>query len=214
MTRTVMIFGDSNTHGTPPMAALGEVGRFDRATRWSGHFARALAPDWEVVEEGQPGRTTVMDDPIEGPHRNGLTVLPALLETHRPLDLVLIMLGTNNLKLRFSQNAGDIALSLDRLIGVVRGSNAGPGGGVPDVMIVAPPPIRECGCLAGIFEVGAAKSRDLGARMAEVAARAAVPFVDAGPLVAVSDVDGIHYDAAAHGPLGQALARAVRDHFG
>ncbi len=210
--RTLLCFGDSNTHGTMPMPDLDFTGRFDREDRWTGQLARLL-PDWEVIAEGQPGRTLVHDDPVEGPHRNGLTVLPALLESHRPVDVVLIMLGTNDLKPRFAMNAGDIALSLDRLIAVVRGSGAGPGGGAPAVLIAAPPPIVEVGCLAEMFEGGALKSQALARRMQAVAARQEVAFVDVGPLVQVSAVDGIHYDASANPVLAEAFAKAIRHHF-
>jgi lysophospholipase L1-like esterase len=212
MTRTVMLFGDSNTHGTQPAPHLGFCGRFDRDERWTGRLARAL-PDWEVIAEGHPGRTTVHDDPIEGAHRNGLAVLPALLESHRPLDLVVIMLGTNDLKERFSVNAGDIALSLERLVRVIRKSEAGPEGGSPGVLLVAPPPIVEVGCLAGMFAGGAAKSRALAAEIAAAAKRSGVPFLDAGRVVTVSPIDGIHYDAAANPALAEAIAAAIREHF-
>ena len=77
MTRTLLLFGDSNTHGTMPMADLSDVGRYDRDERWAGRL-QALLPEWEVISEGHPGRTTLHDDPVEGPHRNGLRVLPAL----------------------------------------------------------------------------------------------------------------------------------------
>ena len=120
MARTVLCFGDSNTHGTPPVPNLGASGRYDRSARWPTLMAGHLGADWHVIEEGHPGRTTVHDDPIEGAHRNGLTVLPSLLESHKPLDVVILMLGTNDLKGRFSVNATDIALSLERLIGVIR----------------------------------------------------------------------------------------------
>ena len=93
MTRSVLLFGESNTHGTRPMPDLDFQGRFGREERWTGRLAKLL-PDWEVIAEGHPGRTTVHDDPVEGEHRNGLTVLPALLESHRPIDVVLVMLGT------------------------------------------------------------------------------------------------------------------------
>jgi lysophospholipase L1-like esterase len=124
MTRTLLLFGDSNTHGTMAMPDLGFGGRFDREERWAGRLAKLL-PDWEVIAEGHPGRTTVHDDPVEGAHRNGLTVLPALLESHKPLDVVLVMLGTNDLKERFSVNACDVALSLERLVRVILGSGRG-----------------------------------------------------------------------------------------
>lgn len=210
--RTILLFGDSNTHGTPPVPDLGASDRFRHEERWTTRLAKLL-PDWEVIAEGQPGRTTVHDDPIEGAHRNGLTVLPALLESHRPIDVVLIMLGTNDLKERFSVNAGDIALSLERLVRVVRASAAGPGGTAPGVLLVAPPPITETGCLASMFAGGAAKSQHLAREIAAAARRSAVAFLDAGEVVEVSPVDGIHYEAKANAPLAQAIAKAVRDHF-
>lgn len=210
--RTVLLFGDSNTHGTTPALELGASGRFAREERWSTRLA-GLLPDWEVVAEGHPGRTTVHDDPIEGAHRNGLTVLPSLLESHAPVDVVLMMLGTNDLKERFSVNAGDIALSLERLVRVIRASGAGPGGKAPGVLLVAPPPIVEVGCLAGMFAGGAAKSRDLAIEVAAAARRVGVPFLDAGQVVTVSAIDGIHYDAAANAPLAEAFAAAIRQHF-
>ena len=214
MRRTLLCYGDSNTHGTAPMAAWDDRARFGRDIRWPGLVARALAADWEVIEEGHPGRTTVHDDPIEGPHRNGLRILPAILESHYPIDVVLLMLGTNDLKRRFSVNATDIALGLEKLIAVIQASAAGPDGSAPAVLLVAPPPILEVGCLAEIFEGGAVKSQGLGARVEAVAARAGVPFVDAGGHIAVSGVDGIHYAADAHATLAGALTAAMRQHFG
>lgn len=212
MTRTILLFGDSNTHGTMPMPDLNGAGRFDRNERWAGRLAKLL-PDWEVITEGHPGRTAVHDDPVEGEHRNGLRVLPALLESHKPIDVVLVMLGTNDLKPRFSVNAVDIAHSLERLVRMIRASDCGPEGKAPQVLLVAPPPIIEVGCLAGMFEGGAAKSQALAAEIAAAAKRVGVPFLDAGKVVKVSPVDGIHYDAEANPALAQAFAAAIRAHF-
>ena len=213
MAKTVLCFGDSNTHGTPPVPHLGASGRYDRSTRWPALMTGHLGPDWHVIEEGHPGRTTVHDDPIEGAHRNGLTVLPSLLESHKPIDVVIMMLGTNDLKGRFSVNPTDIALSLERLIGVIRAFACGPNGGNPGILLVAPPPIIEVGCLAEMFEGGAAKSSGLAASIAAAAARANVAFLDAGAHIAVSPIDGIHYDQAAHTTLAQAMAHAVTKNF-
>ncbi|AZL59963.1 hydrolase [Tabrizicola piscis] len=210
--RTLLLFGDSNTHGTLPVRALGQSGRFAREDRWSTRLARLL-PGWEVIAEGHPGRTTLHDDPVEGAHRNGLTVLPALLESHRPADVVLLMLGTNDLKERFSVNAGDIALSLERLVRVILASGCGPEGGAPGVLLVAPPPIEEVGCLAGMFAGGAAKSRALAAEVQEAAGRLGVPFLDAGKVVQVSPIDGIHYGPEANPALAEAFAAAIHQHF-
>lgn len=212
MTRTVLLFGDSNTHGTKPMPDLAGAGRFDREERWAGRLAKLL-PDWEVITEGHPGRTAVHDDPVEGEHRNGLRVLPALLESHKPIDVVVVMLGTNDLKPRFSVNAGDIAHSLERLVRMIRASDCGPSGAGPEVLLVAPPPIIEVGCLAGMFAGGAAKSQALAAEIEAAAKRVGVPFLDAGKVVKVSPVDGIHYGPEANPALAEAFAAAIRAHF-
>lgn len=209
---TLLLYGDSNTHGTLPAPHLGFTGRYARADRWPTRLAQLL-PEWEVIAEGLPGRTTVHDDPIEGAHRNGLTLLPAILESHRPVDVVLLMLGTNDLKPRFSVGADDIALALERLVRVIKASGAGPSGAAPGVLLVAPPPIAETGCLATMFAGGAAKSRALAAEIAAAAARAGVPFLDAGGVVTVSPVDGIHYEPQAQPVLAQAFATAIRQHF-
>lgn len=213
MARSVLCFGDSNTHGTPPVPHLGASGRYDRQTRWPAVMAGHLGADWHVVEEGHPGRTTVHDDPIEGAHRNGIAVLPSMLESHKPIDVVILMLGTNDLKSRFSVNPTDIALSLERLIGVIRSFACGPNTTNPGILLVAPPPIIEVGCLAEMFEGGQAKSHGLAASIAAAAARAKVSFLDAGAYIAVSPIDGIHYDELAHSTLALVLAQAIRENF-
>lgn len=209
MTRTVLLYGDSNTHGTCPLAHLDDRSRLGRSERWPGVLAAAL-PGWHVVEEGLPGRTTLHDDPIEGDHRNGLSVLPAVLESHRPLDLVVLKLGTNDLKPRFAVGAMDIALSLGRLVRTVAASACGPGFGAPAVLVICPPPIVETGCLAQIFADGAAKSQALAPLLAAECTRQGAAFLDAGRHIAVDPLDGIHYSAAAHATLGAAVAAEIR----
>lgn len=205
MSATILCFGDSNTHGTAPLTAWGERGRYAHALRWTTHLAAAL-PGATVIAEGHPGRTSVHDDPIEGAHKNGLTVLPALLETHRTIDLVITMLGTNDCKARFSVTPLDIARSVDRLMGVIDASGCGPGGGAPAQIVVAPAPIVETGLLCGIFAGGAEKSRALAPLLAEVAAARGAGFLDAAPEARVSDTDGIHLTEAAHAALARKLA--------
>ena len=214
MTRVVLCFGDSNTHGTIPMPDLDGAGRFGHAARWPSVMARALGAGFEVIAEGHPGRTTVHDDPMEGEYRSGIRVLPALLESHKPLDLVIVKLGTNDLKNCFHVSPADIAFCLDRLIRLIRAAGSGPEGGMPEVIVIAPPPILEVGCLAEMFAGGAAKSQGLAAAIEEMTERMDAGFVDAGEIIEVSPVDGIHYDAEAQVALGLAMASAVRQHFG
>lgn len=208
--RTLLVYGDSNTHGTLPMPALGFLGRHPADVRWPSVVAAALGSGWEVIAEGQPGRTTVHDDPIDGRHRNGLAVLPALLESHRPIDVVAIMLGTNDMKMHHSLPAVDIALGAEKLVTTVRASNAGPDGAAPGVLLICPPPVIEAGCLAGIFTGVAGRVQGLADEFAAAAARQGVPFLDAGALVAVDPMDGVHLDAAAHATVGAAVAAEVQ----
>lgn len=209
--RVILAYGDSNTHGTMPMGTLEDTGRFGPAERWPGVCAAELGAGWRIVEEGLPGRTTVHPDPIEGVYKNGLAVLPAILETHRPVDLVVLMLGTNDLKQRFSVPPGDIGLSMGLLVQTVQQGLAGPGGGQPRILVVAPMPVEEVGCLAEMFGGGAAKSRGIAAAYAGVADLFGVDFLDAGEVIAVSPLDGIHFDADAHAALGRAIAAKIRD---
>jgi lysophospholipase L1-like esterase len=209
--RVVLCYGDSNTHGTPPLPSLTSRGRHVRAERWPGVLAGELGAGWQVVEEGLPGRTTVHSDPVEGEWKNGLAVLPAVLESHAPIDVVVLMLGTNDLKLRFKMPPVQIATSVERLVRLIRAGEAGPEGRPPAVLLVAPAPVTESGCLAEIFEGGAAKAGALARWYEAVARRHGVGFLDAGAVMTVSPVDGVHFDAAEHGKLGRAVAQAVRD---
>jgi lysophospholipase L1-like esterase len=207
--RVVLVYGDSNTHGTAPMASLDDMVRLGPAERWPGVLGAALGAGWRVVEEGLPGRTTVHPDPISGVYKNGLSVLPAVLESHRPLDAVVIMLGTNDLKQRFQVSAVEIAESVDRLVRTCLASECGPGQSAPAVLLVAPPPVLETGCLAEIFAGGAEKSHRLGTEYARVAGRHGCAFLDAGKVIASSTLDGVHYDAVEHAKLGRAVAAAL-----
>lgn len=210
MAFNILCFGDSNTHGTRPMPSLDGAGRFGHEARWPSVMAGALGTDYDVVAEGHPGRTTVHDDPMEGDYRNGIRVLPALLESHKPLDLVIIKLGTNDLKNCFHVSAEDIAFCLDRLIRLIRGFGAGRDGAAPDVLVIAPPPILEVGCLKDMFAGGAAKSHGLAPAIRAMCQRMNAHFFDAGQVIRVSPVDGIHYEAEAQVALGLAMAEAVR----
>lgn len=206
---TILCFGDSNTHGTKPLPAQDVIDRYGPAERWPGVMAGALGPGYRIIEEGLPGRTTVHDDPIEGAHMNGLSALPMLIGSHSPLDLVILMLGTNDLKSRFAVSAADIAASIERLVNTLRVLCAAPGRIQPKLMIIAPPPIREVDWLADKFVGGAAKSQALGAAIHRSADRLCTAFLDAGEHIQVSPIDGLHYDAETHVTLGRVVARAV-----
>jgi len=193
-----------------PTVARGGGHRFAPDRRWPGVMRRQLGVGWLVIEEGHPSRTTVRDDPIEGGHKNGLKALPICLESHMPLDLVILMLGTNDLKHRFAATAGDIADSIEILVRAIQRSEAGPAGAEPAIIVVSPAPMQEVDRLADMFLGAAAKSLQLAGLIRDVAKRTGVSFVDAGEFVESSTVDGIHYDSDTHRKLGTEMAKAVK----
>jgi lysophospholipase L1-like esterase len=209
-TKTIMCFGDSNTYGAIPTLARVGRHRFAPERRWPGIMRRQLGSGWEVIEEGHGGRTTVHDDPIEGLHKNGLKALPVCLESHMPLDLVILMLGTNDLKHRFSVTANDISDSVELLVRLIQRSEAGHAGASPAVLVVAPPPMLEVDWFGQMFLGGAAKSQHFASLFRDAARRAGAAFFNAGDVVESSTVDGIHLDSDAHRVLGVEMARTVQ----
>ncbi|SPF80344.1 SGNH/GDSL hydrolase family protein [Pseudoprimorskyibacter insulae] len=201
----ILCYGDSNTHGSMPMTCPGIGNRHGSGDRWPDAMAADLGDAYQVISEGLPGRTTVHDDMVEGGMRNGATVLPAVLHSHKPLDLVVIMLGTNDLKSRFSVTAYEISRSVERLVVEVQQS-----GTAPRVMVVAPAPVQECGTLVDVFAGAVARQQGLAAHLQAMAERTGCSFVDAGQTVTVSPVDGVHWDAEAHHAFGAVMAGAVR----
>ncbi|MGC5198594.1 GDSL-type esterase/lipase family protein, partial [Aphanothece microscopica] len=202
----LLAFGDSNTHGTPPIRVRGVYERFGADVRWPTRAAAALGPGWTLAEEGLPGRTAQWDDPVMGAHMNGQTGLKIALQSHGPLDVMTLMLGTNDVKMRFGATPdrimGGIASLLDIALGLEMQARH-PG---LRVLVICPPPVRETGVLAGEFWGGAEKSRALAPLLAALAAARGQPFLDAGEVIATSPVDGVHFDPAAHAALAVAVA--------
>ncbi len=213
----ILCFGDSNTWGYDPDASSASPApvRHGPAVRWTGVMAAELGAGFEVAGAGQNGRTTVFEDP-HFPGRNGRVALPIFLETHKPLDLVILMLGTNDLKSVFHVPAGEIAAGAAALIRLIRQSETGPGGQAPRVLLVCPPaagPFDHLPEIAEKFQDGAAKSRRLPGFYEDVAAQTGCAFFNAQPWVTASPVDGLHFDAANHQRLGQKIAGVVRGLF-
>jgi lysophospholipase L1-like esterase len=207
--RVLVCFGDSNTHGSPPWSGV-PTPRYGPDVRWPGVLAAALGPSWRVHEEGLPGRTTVHPDPVEGGHLSGLAALPMVLGTHSPIDILVIMLGTNDLKARFGVGPADIAASVETLVHTGRGFCTGTGRPLPRILLIAPAPITEVGENAETFAGSAEKSRRLGAALRAAAQRLGIDFLDAGEHIRTSAVDGVHLDPDAHRALGAAVAAALR----
>jgi len=209
--KSILCYGDSNTWGHEPTLQR----RLSRYERWPGVLQQTLGPDYYVIEEGLGGRTTVFEDDLL-PYRNGRTYLYPCLETHKPLDLVIIMLGTNDLKARFSASALDIARGAGALVQIVQHSMAGIDGGAPRVLLVCPPPFAslEGKPQAESFAGAEEKSRRLAGHYRQIAAELGCDFLDAGEVIVSSAVDGFHLDASEHLKLGRKIAEIVREILG
>jgi len=206
--REILCFGDSNTWGADPATK----GRHPNDVRWTGVLQAALGTGYRVIEEGLNGRTTVWEDPVEGDKMGKRHLVPTL-ESQAPLDLVILMLGTNDTKKRYSASTQDIQWAIAALVDLIGKSSAGRDGKAPPVLLVAPVPLTKLSEYAPLFEGGVEKSRALAPLYAQVAREKGCAFFDAGTVVTCSDLDGVHFDAAGHRALGDAMAREVKKFF-
>lgn len=212
--KNVLCFGDSLTWGWVPKENGVPTERFAPEIRWTGVLADRLGPDYHVIEEGLSGRTTSVDDPLD-PRLNGSRQLPSVLASHLPLDLVVIMLGTNDTKAYFGRTPFDIATGMAVLLGQIASSAGGVGTAypAPRTLLVAPPTLAErpVPWFAALFEGGPAKTAALPDLYRSLASFVGAAFFDAGSVVQEVGVDGIHFTAQNNLDLGEALAPLVMD---
>jgi lactoylglutathione lyase len=188
---TLLCFGDSNTYGYDPSSG----GRFPRDVRWPGRVARALGPEWQVIEEGLGGRTTNADDP-QLPFANGLAYLPACLYSHMPLEVAVLFLGVNDLKPQLERSVDDVAAGTQTLVETTLAA------GVPRVLVLSPP-------APGPLDDDAlrANAAALPTAIRDAVEPLGAEFLDLAESVSFTDHDPWHLDAAGHA----AVARAVLD---
>jgi lysophospholipase L1-like esterase len=203
--KVILCYGDSNTWGYNPA----DKQRFPADVRWPGVLRKALADGYLVLEEGLNGRTTVFDDPVE-PGRNGMTYLMPCLLSHRPIDLVVLLLGTNDMKKRFSLSAQEISQGIELLVKGIKQSESGPQERSPKVLLLAPAPIARLSEFGEMFSGAATKSRQLAQHYRTIAAQHDCDFLSCGDIIASSDTDGIHLEAGEHRKLGLAVAENIR----
>jgi lysophospholipase L1-like esterase len=208
LTRTILAFGDSLTWGFQ----AGTWTRHAFEDRWPNVLAAGLAGKARVIEEGQNGRMTVHDDPYVFENRSGAEALPILLSTHQPLDLAIIMLGTNDLKWEGRQRAIDARLGMARLVEIIRTYVYKPGCAIPQILLVSPPHLgkTEDEDFAGYFEHAIAESKNLGRQYAKLAGETDCHFFDASKVARADPTDGVHLDAANTRAIGKGLVPVVK----
>lgn len=205
VSKRILCFGDSNTWGYIP--ATGK--RYSVGVRWTSLLQEKLGNDYEIIEEGLNSRTTDIDDP-KHKGKNGLTYLRPCLETHDPIDLIILMLGTNDMKERFSREPHRIAEGIENLIKEIKEFAVEEETKEPEVIVVSPPLVDET--VEGVKEkyLGAGeKSTKLGQLYEEVAKKYNYKFIDISKVVSPSKKDGYHLEPDAHENISKILGDLV-----
>jgi lysophospholipase L1-like esterase len=204
----IFVYGDSLTWGIIPDSRQ----RLPFERRWPGVLEAQLAAAGRrcrVIEDCLNGRRTVWEDPLK-PGRNGLHGLSQRIEAHSPLDLAIVMLGTNDFQASHENEASHSAEGIAAIVRAIRSAPVEPGMAIPPILVVAPPPIGlPRGAIAAKFRGAEARCRGVAQAYERVAREEQCAFLDAGSVTSSSVVDGIHLDADQHGRLGLALAREV-----
>lgn len=209
--KTILCFGDSNTWGYIPGSGKE---RYDRKIRWTGRLQNLLGDSCYVIEEGLNSRTVVWEDPVTG-YRSGLEYLIPCLQSHKPLDLLIVMLGTNDTQERFQLNGYNIARSMRRLLDAVWISRSGREEQVPKVLLVAPPHILDSLPETELGEnMGKGcerRSKEIAPYYQELCREYGCEFLDAQEVCQASPTDAVHLDREGHRKLAEAISRKVRD---
>jgi lysophospholipase L1-like esterase len=204
----VLVYGDSLTWGIVPDTRK----RWPFVTRWPGVMEGVLTSQGHqvrVIEDCLNGRRTVWDDPFK-PGRNGRVGIEQRIEVNSPLALVVLMLGTNDFQSVHQFTAWQSAQGIATLVQAIKQAPIEPGMPVPEILIVAPPPILEPkGAIAPKFAGAAQKSGGLAAVLSAIAKERGCDFFDAGTVTPTSRVDGVHLDSDQHEHLGRAMAGVV-----
>jgi lysophospholipase L1-like esterase len=213
--QTILAFGDSLTYGANPIPG-GD--RHPYADRWPTALEQGLGGAARVIAEGLGGRTTVHDDWFAAADRNGARVLPTLLSSHGPLDMVIIMLGTNDLKPFHGRTAQECANGVRRLVQIARGHAAGEGQPVPAIIMVSPPHLGATDHpeMMKHFGEGTAveQSKLLATWYRQRAAELGVGFFDASTVAQPDPADGVHLNAANTRAIGTGLVPLVKQVLG
>ncbi|MBL8791582.1 MAG: SGNH/GDSL hydrolase family protein [Rhizobiales bacterium] len=206
--KSILAFGDSLTWGF-------EAGTFKRhpfESRWPNVLAAGLGAKARVIEEGMNGRTTVFPDPVCDAERNGAVALPILLESHHPLDLVIIMLGTNDIKYANRCRAFDAAMGMQRLVGLVKNHDYNADYVPPQILLVSPPHLVKTDdeWFNDLWGHATAESKLFARHYNRVADENECHFFDAASVAVADKTDGGHLDAANTRKIGEGLVPVVK----
>ncbi len=204
-TKRILCYGDSLTFGKIP----GVTKRYAANERWTGILQNLLGKEYEVIEEGLRGRTTNLDD-HNAVGRNGLEYFQSCILSHLPVDLVILLLGTNDLKEKFHRSADEIASVFTKYKEAMTFACQYLKESEPRTLLLSPPIIDEAHTISEWgYRGGEEKSKLFGNEYLKVANEIQADFLDLGPLLKVSPIDGIHLDEENNEKLAQVLAEKV-----
>ncbi len=210
MKKRIICFGDSNTWGYNPM----DASRYDENTRWPMLLQKLLGDEFQIIEEGQNGRTIANADPWEWGCKCGMDYILPMVESHKPFDMLIIMLGSNDLKAKFHLPAGDIAGSLQNMLMKTKSFLKYQCGIEPTILIVSPPYLGEdlkASPAAFMFDVDSAveNSKHLAQWYEIVARQFDCEFMDAAAFCKAGEADSLHLMEEGHKNLAEAIYRKI-----
>ncbi len=207
--KTILCYGDSNTYGYNPSDGM----RYPEDIRWTGRLQSLLGSGYRVIEEGCNGRTTIFDDPVEG-WKNGRDYLRPCLNSHKPVDIVILMLGSNDLKETFHASAEQIGAGAAVLVEIIQSFTKEKQGSVPEIILISPPEIGEGICSSVFYgsfrEDAVQRSREFPKYYERVAEEYGCVFFDAAKYITASKEDSLHLDPEAHERLARELSEIVK----
>ncbi len=210
MVTNALCYGDSNTYGYIP----GSGGRYTRDVRYPGRLQMLLGDDYNVIEEGCSGRTTLYDDPIDG-WKNGMDYLKPCIYSHRPIHIVILMLGSNDLKATFHLTAEQMAQSAGKLVDVIKSFTEEKQEFIPKIILVSPPEIgkniRTSPFYGGFVEDAIEESKRFQKFYKIVAAEKGCIFFDAAKYIYTSDTDSLHLEPEGHEILADELYHVIKN---
>lgn len=197
----ILCFGDSNTHGFIPYG-----GRYNDDTRWTRLLANNLGSDYLVIEEGLNSRTTSLEDPFS-PYKNAMDYIVPCLKTHEPLDLIIVMLGSNDMKSYFSPSLEKIVAGIRGLLEVIFEYSEAP------VLLVSPihlgDNMKQSPFADTFTDEAIAISHKLGPAYEQVAQELGIHFMDAASIAEPSPKDSLHLEPEGHRQLAEAFTRKI-----
>lgn len=212
MKKRIICFGDSNTWGYNPITGS----RYDENTRWPMALQNLLGDEYQIIEEGQNGRTIANADPWEWGCKCGMDYIVPMVESHKPFDMLIIMLGSNDLKAKFHLPAGDIAGSLQNMLMKTKSFLKYQCGIEPKILIVSPPYLGEKladSPFASFFDTDKAieNSRKLAYWYELVAKQFDCEFLDAASVCKAGETDSLHLTEEGHKALAEGIYRKIRE---